>query len=65
MWRVLNTNQVSGIAAALFAIAVAAGLAEVRHAEFDLHDFSLLREANAFACNEGFLESRCSVDQPS
>jgi regulator of protease activity HflC (stomatin/prohibitin superfamily) len=26
MWRVLNTNQVSGIAAALFAIAVAAGL---------------------------------------
>jgi regulator of protease activity HflC (stomatin/prohibitin superfamily) len=26
MWRVINTNQVSGIAAALFAIAVAAGL---------------------------------------
>jgi hypothetical protein len=26
MWRVINTNQVSGIAAALFAVAVGAGL---------------------------------------
>ncbi|HMJ60292.1 MAG TPA: slipin family protein [Bryobacteraceae bacterium] len=26
MWRILNTNQVSGVAAALFAVAVAAGL---------------------------------------
>jgi hypothetical protein len=40
-------------------------LAEVRHAPADLSDFLVLNRGKSYTCNDGFLESRCSVDQPS
>jgi hypothetical protein len=40
-------------------------LAEIRHGLADISDFCVLGGKSVFVSNGGFLESRCSVDQPA